>query len=85
MSLTDLFDVPQLVKPRHKRLFQFTIKKTAGKVKKFFHSLRAIAKFILTSWTGVDILNPIQVSTEDMETSRLKKPSVIPSFSGGGV
>jgi len=86
-SLISLEMYRKLVKPRHKRLFQFIKKKTAGKVKIFFHSCGSIAKFIPDFIdSGVDILNPIQVSTEDMETSRLKKAfgdSIV--FWGGGV
>lgn len=62
----------QFIKPCQEKLFSF-IKKKAD-VKIFLHSCGAIYDFIPDLIeTGVDILNPIQVSATGMDSKRLKK------------
>lgn len=61
-----------LIKPRHKELFAFMKSKTDAKL--FLHSCGAIRGLIddLIE-TGVDVLNPIQVSAKGMDTQELKR------------
>lgn len=74
-----------LIKPRHKRLFEF-IKKQAP-VKIFFHSCGAVRALIPDLIeAGVDILNPVQVSAKGMDSAALKRDfgkDIV--FWGGGV
>ena len=86
-SLISLEMYRKLIKPRHKRLFQFIKEKTSGKVKIFLHSCGNIAQFIPDFIdAGVDILNPVQTSTEEMEPAKLKKAfGDAITFWGGGV
>ncbi len=63
----------RLIKPRHKRLFQFLKSRTQAKL--MFHSDGSIYPFIgdLID-VGVDVINPVQVSTRGMDdTKRLKR------------
>jgi len=61
------------LKPRHKRVFSF-IKKKAPNVYIFFHSCGSIYDLIPDLIeSGIDILNPVQVSAAKMDTKRLKK------------
>lgn len=60
------------IKPRQKKLYDMIKKKTKAKL--FYHSCGGIYPFISDLIEiGVDILNPIQVSAEGMNTERLKK------------
>jgi uroporphyrinogen decarboxylase len=62
----------KIVKPRHKRLFDFIKARTRAKV--FFHSCGAIRKVIPDLIdTGIDILNPVQVSAAGMDSGELKR------------
>ncbi len=74
------------LKPRHTKLFSY-IKKIAPNVKIFFHSCGAVYNFIPDFIkSGVDILNPIQVSAAGMDTKKLKKEfgkDIV--FWGGGI
>jgi uroporphyrinogen decarboxylase len=60
-----------LIKPRHQRLFSFI--KDQAPVKVFFHSCGAIRPLLgdLID-TGIDILNPVQISAAGMELPELK-------------
>ena len=61
-----------LIKPRQKKLFSFI--KRRAEVKVFLHSCGSIYDFIPDLIeTGVDILNPIQVSAAKMDTAKLKR------------
>ena len=63
----------KFVKPRHKKLFSF-IKEKAPHIKVFLHSCGAIKPLIPDLIeAGVDILNPVQVSANGMNTKELKR------------
>jgi uroporphyrinogen decarboxylase len=74
-----------LVKPLHRRLFEFLRARTDAKV--FFHSCGAIRELIPDLIEiGVDVLNPVQVSAAGMDTAELKREygrDLV--FWGGGV
>lgn len=77
----------KLLKPRHTKLFSH-IKKTAKtEVKVLLHScgsIRAIIPHLIE--TGIDALNPIQVSAARMDTKDLKREfGKELSFWGGGI
>lgn len=76
----------KFLKPVHTRLFTF-IKKKAPHVKVFLHccgAIRPIIPDLIES--GVDILNPIQVSADGMDTKMLKKDfGDVLTFWGGGI
>lgn len=76
-----------LIKPRHTRLFGFIKKHAAVPVKIFYHSCGAIKSIIPDLIeSGVDILNPVQVSAAGMDTRELKRLfGKDVSFHGGGV
>jgi len=76
----------ELLKPRHKEIFQ-AIKKAAPHVKIHFHSCGAIRPLIPDLIEiGVDILNPVQISSKGMDPFELKKEfGKDLSFWGGGV
>jgi len=77
----------EMVHPYHKRLFEY-IKKTAGsKVYIFYHTCGAVKPIIpVLIEEGVDILNPVQVSAQGMDTRELKKEfGKDVSFWGGGI
>jgi len=61
-----------LVKPRHKKLFQFI--KAQAPVKLFYHTDGAVRPLI---WdlieAGIDILNPVQFTAADMDLKELKQ------------
>lgn len=62
----------KLLKPRHRRLWQFIKKKTDAYL--FLHCCGSISQFIPDLIElGVDALNPVQVSAKGMDTNRLKK------------
>lgn len=75
----------KLIKPRHQKFFSFIKKKAPVKV--FLHSCGSIFNFIPDLIdAGVDILNPVQVTAEGMDTKRLKEEfgkDLI--FWGGGI
>jgi len=61
-----------LIKPAQRRLWQFIKSNTEACL--FLHSCGSISKFIPDLMEmGVDILNPVQVSAQDMDTKRLKE------------
>ncbi len=74
-----------LIKPRHLQLFSFI--KAQAAVKLFFHTCGAVRKLIPDFIeAGVDILNPIQISSPGMELMALKRDfgnELV--FWGGGV
>ncbi|MCL5098840.1 MAG: hypothetical protein M1608_15170 [Candidatus Omnitrophica bacterium] len=77
----------KLIKPRHQRLFGFIKNQAATKVRIFYHSCGAVASILPDLIeSGVDILNPVQVSAKGMDTRELKRQfgSAI-TFYGGGV
>ncbi|HHY25045.1 MAG TPA: hypothetical protein GX527_12585 [Clostridiaceae bacterium] len=76
----------KFVKPRHKKLFSF-IKEKAPHIKVFLHSCGAIKPLIPDLIeAGVDILNPVQVSANGMNTKELKRDfGDILTFWGGGI
>lgn len=74
------------IKPRMKKLNSF-IKKKKPDVYIFFHSCGSIYDLIPDIIeTGVDIINPVQVSANKMDTKRLKKEfGDALTFWGGGI
>jgi uroporphyrinogen decarboxylase len=61
-----------IVKPRHKKLFDFIKSRTRAKV--FFHSCGAVRQVIPDLIeAGIDILNPVQVSAAGMDSAELKR------------
>jgi uroporphyrinogen decarboxylase len=61
-----------IVKPRHKKLFDFIKSRTKAKI--FFHSCGAVRKVIPDLIdAGIDILNPVQVSAAGMDSAELKR------------
>jgi uroporphyrinogen decarboxylase len=75
----------RVVKPHHKRLYDFLHQRTQAKV--FFHSCGAIRSMIPDLIeVGVDILNPLQVSAAGMDSAGVKRDfgrDLV--FWGGGV
>jgi uroporphyrinogen decarboxylase len=75
----------KIVKPKHKNLFTFM--KEQAPVKIFFHSCGSIRPVIgdLID-AGIDILNPIQYTSADMDLAQLKQEfGADLVFWGGGV
>ena len=74
-----------LIKPRQKRLFDAIRAKTSAKL--FYHGCGAVFDLIPHLIDiGVDVINPVQVSAQGMDTARLKATygrDVV--FWGGGV
>lgn len=74
-----------LIQPRHKRLFSFI--KAQGNVKVFYHTCGAVREVIPDLIdAGIDILNPVQISSPGMELDGLKREfgrDLV--FWGGGV
>ncbi len=74
-----------LIKPRQKRLFDAIRAKTSAKL--FYHGCGAVFDLIPHLIDiGVDVINPVQVSAQGMDTARLKAAygqDVV--FWGGGV
>ena len=61
-----------LIKPRHKKLYQYI--KTHIDAYLFIHTCGSVYDFIPDLIeTGIDILNPVQVSAKNMDTSKLKE------------
>jgi len=77
----------ELIKPRHTQLFSMIKKKAKGKVYIFFHSCGAVRELIPDLIeSGIDILNPVQVSAAGMDTRELKREfGKDITFWGGGV
>lgn len=62
----------KIVKPRHKKLFDFI--KSRSRAKVFFHSCGSVRKVIPDFIeAGVDALNPVQVSAVGMDSAALKR------------
>jgi uroporphyrinogen decarboxylase len=76
----------RFIKPRHRELFA-RIKRVAPHVKLFFHSCGAIRPLIPDLIEiGVDILNPVQISSKGMDPFELKREfGKDICFWGGGV
>ena len=77
----------KLIKPRHTKLFAFIKKHAKAPVKIFYHSCGAIFSLIPDLIeSGVEVLNPVQVSAAGMDTRELKKAfGKDITFYGGGV
>lgn len=76
-----------VIKPRHKELFSMIKRESGGKCFIELHccgSIRELIPDLIDA--GVEILNPVQVSADNMDTAGLKKDfgeSIV--FHGGGV
>jgi uroporphyrinogen decarboxylase len=77
----------QLIKPRHTQLFAFIRQHARTPVKIFYHCCGAVTEIIPDLIeSGVDILNPVQVSAAGMDTRELKRRFGRDlTFYGGGV
>ena len=77
----------KLIKPRHVRLFSFIKKQAAVPVKIFYHSCGAVSPLLPDLIeSGIDILNPVQVSARGMDTRQLKRQFGRDlTFYGGGI
>jgi uroporphyrinogen decarboxylase len=77
----------RLIKPRHTRLFAFIKRQARVPVRIFYHSCGAILPVIPDLIeSGIDILNPVQVSAAGMDTRELKRRFGRDlTFYGGGV
>jgi len=77
----------EVIKPRHTKLFSFIRKHAARDVNIFFHCCGAVSSFIPDLIeSGIDILNPVQVSAAGMDTRELKRAfGKDITFYGGGV
>lgn len=75
----------KMVKPRHRKLFDFIHSRTNAKI--FLHSCGAIRPVIPDLIDiGLDVLNPVQVSAKGMDSAGLKKDFGRDlTFWGGGV
>lgn len=77
----------RFIAPRHRRLFDFIRKRAQARVYIFYHSCGAVKDLIPQLLDeGIDILNPVQVSADGMDTAELKRrhgDSL--TFWGGGV
>jgi len=75
----------EVIKPRQKRLFEAIKSRTDAKL--FYHGCGAVYELIPhLIEIGVDIMNPVQVSAEGMDSKQLKKAygdDIV--FWGGGV
>ena len=76
-----------MIKPLHRELFRCIRKNAKGSIFTLFHSCGAIKELIPDLIEiGVDILNPVQVSSTGMDTKQLKKEfGQDLTFWGGGV
>lgn len=62
----------QLIKPRQAKLYRYIKDRCSAKL--FLHSCGSVYKLIPDFIEiGVDILNPVQVAAQDMDSARLKK------------
>lgn len=77
----------KFIKPRHTKLFAHIKKCAQAPVKIFYHSCGAVASLIPDLIeSGIDILNPVQVSATGMDSRELKKRfGKDLTFYGGGV
>lgn len=77
----------QFIKPRHTQLFAHIRKVAKVPVKIFYHSCGAVLPLIPDLIeSGIDILNPVQVSATGMDSRELKKRfGKDLTFYGGGV
>ena len=77
----------RFVSPRHRRLFEHIHKKAQSRVYIFYHSCGAVRSMIPQLIDeGVEVLNPVQVSAEGMDTKMLKREfGKYVTFWGGGV
>jgi len=77
----------ELIKPRHTRLFSFIRKHARVPVKIFYHCCGAVTTILPDLIeSGIDILNPVQVSAAGMDTRELKRRfGKDLTFWGGGV
>ena len=64
----------QFIAPRHRRLFEFIKRRAQAKVYILYHSCGAVKEYApLFLEEGIDILNPVQVSADFMDTAELKR------------
>ncbi|GMU21485.1 MAG: methyltransferase [Phycisphaerae bacterium] len=77
----------KLIKPRHTRLFTHIKRHAPPGTKIFYHCCGAVAEVIPDLIeSGIDILNPVQVSAAGMDTRELKRRyGKELTFYGGGV
>lgn len=77
----------EFIAPRHRRLFEHIRSSAKSRVYIFFHSCGAVKDLIPQLIDeGIDILNPVQVSAEGMDTRELKRLYGRDiTFWGGGV
>jgi len=77
----------EMVHPYHKKLFSFIKSKAPHKVHIFYHTCGAVKPLIpYLIEEGVDILNPVQVNADGMDSRLLKKEfGKDMTFWGGGV
>jgi uroporphyrinogen decarboxylase len=77
----------KLIKPRHAKLFAFIKTNATVPVKIFYHSCGAVSALLPDLIeSGIDILNPVQVSAANMDTRMLKREfGKDLTFYGGGV
>jgi len=77
----------RFIGPRHRRLFGFIRQRAQSKVHIFYHSCGAVKGLIPQLLdAGIDILNPVQVSADGMDTAELKRSyGGSLTFWGGGV
>jgi uroporphyrinogen decarboxylase len=75
------------IAPRHRRLFDFIRKRAQARVHIFYHSCGAVKDLIPQLLDeGIDVLNPVQVSADGMDTAELKRRyGSSLTFWGGGV
>jgi uroporphyrinogen decarboxylase len=61
----------QIVKPRHKQLVQYIKSRTNAKI--WYHTCGACTSYIPDLMdNGIDVLNPVQISANDMDPASLK-------------
>jgi uroporphyrinogen decarboxylase len=77
----------KLIKPRHTQLFAYIRRQARVPVKIFYHSCGAILPLLPDLIeSGIDVLNPVQVSAAGMDTKELKRLFGRDlTFYGGGV
>jgi uroporphyrinogen decarboxylase len=64
----------EVIAPRHRRLFEFIKRRAQSKVYIFYHSCGAVMDLLpILIEAGIDILNPVQVGAEGMDTAELKR------------
>ncbi|MFC2075508.1 uroporphyrinogen decarboxylase family protein [candidate division KSB1 bacterium] len=77
----------KMIKPCHTKVHQAIKEASKGRVKIFFHSCGAVRELLPDLIeSGIDILNPLQVSAAGMEPSEIKRDfGDVLSFWGGAV